>query len=68
MTTTVQIRAAWASFREAQKGETWALPFAQFDHWLAGIKAAAWDEGAESAYYPESRDQVGYPSNPYRTP
>lgn len=39
----------------------------QFDRWLASVKAEAWDEGAESAYYdPEIRDQVNYPDNPYR--
>lgn len=44
-----------------------ALRTAEFDRWLASVKAEAWDEGAESAYYdPEYRDQVNYPDNPYR--
>ena len=30
------------------------------------IKAQAWEEGAESAFYePEIRGQVDYPNNPY---
>ena len=44
---------------------------AAFDRWMAehdrAIRAAAWDEGAESAFFdPFSRDQVNYPDNPYR--
>lgn len=39
----------------------------EFDRWLNRVKAKAWYEGAESAYYdPDYRDQVNYPENPYR--
>ena len=38
-----------------------------FDRWLNEIRAEAWQEGAESAFYdPEIRDLVDYPENPYR--
>lgn len=41
---------------------------AEFDAWLNEVKAEAWEEGAESAFYnPEIRDLVDYPDeNPYR--
>ena len=41
---------------------------AEFDRWLDSIKAEAWREGAESAFYnPEIRGFVDYPEeNPYR--
>ena len=33
---------------------------------IRAIKAQAWEEGAESAFYePEIRGQVDYPDNPY---
>ena len=39
---------------------------AEFFDWLNTIKAQAWEEGAESAFYePEIRGQVDYPDNPY---
>ena len=40
----------------------------EFDRWLNSIKAEAWEEGAESAFYnPEIRGFVEYPEeNPYR--
>lgn len=35
---------------------------------LNEIRAEAWDEGAESAFYdPEIRGLVDYPENPYRS-
>ena len=38
-----------------------------FNRWLASVKAEAWEQGADSAYYdPEIRGQVNYPDNPYR--
>ena len=41
----------------------------EFDRWLNEIRAEAWEEGAESAFYdPEIRDLVDYPENPYRNP
>ena len=41
--------------------------YAEFDRWLNEIRAEAWQEGAESAFYdPEIRDLVDYPENPYR--
>ena len=34
---------------------------------IRAIKALAWEEGAESAFYePEIRGQVDYPDNPYK--
>ena len=39
---------------------------AEFFAWLNLIRALAWEEGAESAFYePEIRGQVDYPDNPY---
>lgn len=47
--TTVQVRAAWASFREASRDDSWTLPFAQFDRWLAEVKAEAKAEALREA-------------------
>lgn len=49
----------FADWREAMHG---------FRRWLNEVKAEAWEEGAESAFYnPEIRDLVDYPDeNPYR--
>lgn len=49
--TTEKVRAAWASFREAQKGETWIFPFEQFERWLNTVKEKAWNEGFDSGHY-----------------
>ena len=39
----------------------------EFDRWLNKVKAEAWEEGAESAFYnPEILGLVDYPENPYR--
>ena len=40
----------------------------QFERMIAGVRAKAWEEGAESAFYnPEIRGLVDYPDeNPYR--
>ena len=44
--------AIWEGIRE--------VAYAEFDRWLAGVKAEAWDEGWVNCYYAEED------ANPYR--
>lgn len=60
--TTREVRQAWIAVQLGKPEAT-----AEFDTWLATVKAEAWEQGADSAYYdPEIRGQVNYPDNPYR--
>ncbi|MFC0673526.1 hypothetical protein [Brachybacterium hainanense] len=78
-----QIRAAYCAgsnlrretLRQHYMGEPATDYGAEFDRWLARVRAEAWDEGAESAWRrstPEVNGQAyhwrrsGEPYNPYR--
>ena len=57
--TTEQVRTSYACQRESIYGVE--HDFAEFDRWLAEVKAQAWDEG-----YVSSDDYYGEHDNPYR--
>ena len=73
--TTENVRAAWAYFRNVAQDDT-AYPeaLAQFDRWLAEVKAEAWDEGRASLVLDsltplrEDGTRLISTSNPHRTP
>lgn len=64
MTTTNEVLATYVA--AMAHGGSMENDSAEFFAWLNLIRALAWEEGAESAFYePEIRGQVDYPDNPY---
>lgn len=49
--TTEQVRSAWAYFRNVSQADTtYPEALAQFDRWLADIKADVWDEAHAAGF------------------
>ena len=66
MTTTKGVLAAYVAALAGDGSMEYNSEQAEFFAWLNRIRALAWEEGAESAFYePEIRGQVDYPDNPY---
>jgi len=68
--TTWTVRSAWASLAEDEQNVGYDAAAAEFDRWLAEVKAAAWDEG-RSAGREDQRTKGQFirfvAENPYRT-
>jgi len=65
-TSTENVRYYFAKPEEAGVDD-WDVRSAQFDRWLAGVKAEAWDEGAHFILrYGGWVDGDDSPPNPYR--
>lgn len=73
--TTWTVRSAWASLAEDEQGVDFDLAAAEFDRWLAEVKAAAWFDGYNrgnlDGYFGTNDERKNSPyaeHDPYRTP